>query len=762
MVKVREEFSFNADGSVNFEQWLGRLEVYGALDNHEQIRQACQLSWQVEQQAIAAENVWSPGISSYLTGLEMAEILAQLRLDSQAIVAAILYRPVRESRLSLEQARQRFGTGVASLVEGVLRMAAINESDTSNTRVLGQNRDQVDNIRQMLLAMIDDVRVVLIKIAERTCALRAVKNAGTEKRRRVAREVFDVYAPLAHRLGIGQIKWELEDLSIRYLDPDNYKRIARLLDERRVDREKFITRVSAQLRQELLRAGIDAEVNGRAKNIYSIWRKMQRKNLDFPQIFDIRAVRVMVPEVRDCYTTLGIVHNLWRVVPNEFDDYIATPKPNGYQSLHTAVIGPDNKVFEIQIRTFAMDEEAELGVCAHWRYKEGVSDPVYRDRYEDKIAWLRQVLAWHEETGTSGSLAEQLRGDTTDPERIYVFTPDGHVVDMMRGATPLDFAYHVHTEVGNACCGARVNGKLVPLNYQLRTGDRVEVLSSNSNVPSREWLKPHLGYARTPRARAKMVQWFKTRSREENIDWGKKMLKAEFERLAVDNIRYAEIARKLGCRNEESFYVSVGVGAIRIEEVIQAAQELSMLRDEPQALPVDQTPGQDSDTRRLQGLGRLSSQFAECCQPRPGDPVIGCLTDDGQVIVHRQDCSEVFEYRRRYSENLIEVNWSSGVRVTFPVTLSITAWDRAGLLRDISTILAGENIEVLQVNTQSDRDRGMATMQLLIEVDAFHVLSRVLDRIAHLNNVIEARRLTETEIPSEASGEQSTLRSRGR
>ncbi|MDP2284664.1 MAG: HD domain-containing protein, partial [Pseudohongiella sp.] len=352
---------FNPDGSVNFEQWLNRLETYVGLSKHDELRKACDLSWQVEQQTVAAHNAWSPGISSYRTGLEMAEILAQLHLDSEAIVVAVLYRPVRESRLSLDQVKLEFGENIARLLEGVLRMAAINETDTSKTRVLGQSQDQIENVRKMLLAMVDDVRVALIKLAERTCAIRSVKNANEEKRRRVAREVFDIYAPLAHRLGIGQLKWELEDLSFRYLQPENYKRIASLIDERRVDRERFITEVTEELRRQFNRAGIDAEINGRAKSIYSIWRKMQRKQLDFSQIFDIRAVRVLVPDVRDCYAALGIVHNIWRVIPNEFDDYIANPKENGYQSLHTAVIGPHNKVFEIQIRTYAMDDDAELG-----------------------------------------------------------------------------------------------------------------------------------------------------------------------------------------------------------------------------------------------------------------------------------------------------------------------------------------------------------------------------------------------------------------
>ena len=575
MVQVREEYSFNPDGSVNFEQWLNRLETYVGLSKHDELRKACDLSWQVEQQTVAAHNAWSPGISSYRTGLEMAEILAQLHLDSEAIIVAVLYRPVRESKLSLDQIKLEFGEDIARLLEGVLRMAAINETDTSKTRVLGQSQDQVENVRKMLLAMVDDVRVALIKLAERTCAIRSVKNANEDKRRRVAREVFDIYAPLAHRLGIGQLKWELEDLSFRYLQPENYKRIASLIDERRVDRERFITEVTEELRRQFNRAGIDAEINGRAKNIYSIWRKMQRKQLDFTQIFDIRAVRVLVPDVRDCYAALGIVHNIWRVIPNEFDDYIANPKENGYQSLHTAVIGPYNKVFEIQIRTYAMDDDAELGVCAHWRYKEGIVDPNYKDGFEEKIEWLRQVLAWHDEMGMVGGLAEQLRSDARADDRIYVFTPEGHVVDLMAGATPLDFAYYVHTEVGHHCSGARVNDKVVALNYRLKTGDRVEVLSSPLNSPVRDWLKPHLGYANTPRSRAKLVQWFKLQDKDQNFEYGKEWLETEFKRLAIRNIPYEDIAKKLGCKNVDGLFVSVGTGAIAVEEVIDVVRLLS-------------------------------------------------------------------------------------------------------------------------------------------------------------------------------------------
>ena len=739
MVQVREKHTFNPDGSVRFDEWFANLQANGRLDNPAQIQRACELSFLAEQKAIAARNTWSSRSSSYITGLEMAEILVELRLNSEAIIASILYRAVRESRISLEELRAEFGSGVAKLVEGVLRMAAINETDTSRKRVLGQSEDQVENVRKMLLALIDDVRVALIKLAERTCALRAVKEAPEEKRLRVAREVFEIYVPLAHRLGIGQLKWELEDLSFRYLQEENYKRIARLLDERRVDRERFVAEVIEELRRQLERANIDAEVTGRAKNIYSIWRKMQAKKLDFSQIFDIRAVRILVPEIRDCYATLGIVHNLWRVIPNEFDDYIATPKENGYQSLHTAVIGPDKKVFEIQIRTFAMDEDAELGVCAHWRYKEGIKYPGYKDSFDDKVAWLRQLLAWHDEMGMVGGLAEQLRSDSTTPDRVYVFTPEGHVVDMMKGATPLDFAYYVHTEVGNKCCGARVNGKTVPLNYRLQTGDRVEVLADDNSSPSRDWLKPGLGYANTPRAQAKLMQWFKTQGREQNINHGRALLAEEFGRLAVRNPNYRELARKLGCRNEDTLFAAVGVSAITVDEVINAAQDLSQLLcvlDDESVVSE-----QNQSLPQVYGAGRFPTQLGSCCDPQPGDAIVGCLVAGNQVVVHRTDCAVALQYQQTGHDNLIEVHWSDGRRVSILVELFILAYDRAGLLRDITTILADAQIEVMEVNTRTDRAAGTARMNLQVEVGSFHALSRVLEKISHLNNVIEARRV---------------------
>ncbi|MFT7131286.1 MAG: GTP pyrophosphokinase, partial [Gammaproteobacteria bacterium] len=468
MVKVREEHPENEDGSVNIDQWLARLPV-GSHVEKESLQLACEMSLNAELEAKSvSDKAWDDNTSSFRIGLEMAEILAELHLDQETIVAAILYRCVREDKLSIETVKTSFGPVIAKMIDGVLRMAAMSRVVSGDNPVLGQAEAQKDNIRKMLVALVDDVRVALIKLAERTCAIRAVKN-NPAKRYRVAREVYDVYAPLAHRLGIGYIKWELEDLSFRYIQPTAYKKIAKLLDGKRKDREGFIDSVIDTLNSSLEVAGISGALSGRAKHIYSIWRKMQRKGIGFSQVFDIRAVRILVPSVRDCYAVLGLVHGLWRNIPNEFDDYIATSKDNGYRSLHTAVVGPEGKILEIQIRTFDMHEEAEFGVCAHWKYKG--SDNQGGSSYEDKISWLRQVLDWQEELGSGpAEVAEQF---SSAQDRIYVFTPEGHVVNLAHGSTPLDFAYHIHTEVGHRCRGAKVNGRIVPLTYNLQMSEQV-------------------------------------------------------------------------------------------------------------------------------------------------------------------------------------------------------------------------------------------------------------------------------------------------
>jgi len=707
------------------------------------IREACAFARQVEQQANAAQNLWVEGTSSFQTGLEIAEILADLKLDQDSLIAAVLYRGVREGQIQLADVNQRFGATVAKLIEGVLRMAAISASLNPRQSLVLGTQAQVENLRKMLVAMVDDVRVALIKLAERTCAIRTVKNADDEKRHRVAREVFDIYAPLAHRLGIGHIKWELEDLSFRYLEPEQYKQIAKLLHERRLDREQYITTVMDQLRSELAATGIKSDISGRAKHIYSIWRKMQRKGLQFSQIYDVRAVRVLVPEVRDCYTALGIVHTLWRHIPKEFDDYIANPKENGYRSLHTAVIGPDGKVLEVQIRTHAMHEEAELGVCAHWRYK-GTDLKATSSHYEEKISWLRQVLEWHEELGDIGGLAEQLRVDI-EPDRVYVFTPDGHAIDLPKGATPLDFAYRVHTEIGHNCRGAKINGRIVPLNYSLQTGEQVEIITSKQGSPSRDWLNSNLGYITTSRARAKIVHWFKLQARDQNVAAGKGLLERELNRLALLQVDYERLAEKANMKTAEDMFAALGAGDLRLAQLVNHAQQLVEPERGTEQLELiprkhgGNKPGRRGDIQ-IQGVGNLMTQMAGCCQPLPGDPIVGYITQGRGVSIHRQDCASVLQLESREPERIIQVSWGPVPVLTYPVDIVIRAYDRSGLLRDVSQVLLNERINVLAVNTRSNKEDNTASMSLTIEIPGLDALGRLLGRISQLPNIIEARR----------------------
>lgn len=743
MVQVRAHQPINTDGSINLEAWLDHVVSLDPLLDRDALRAACEFAREVEQQANAAQNLWVEGTSSFQTGLEIAEILADLRLDQDSLVAALIYRAVREGKTDLVEVHKRFGDVVAKLIEGVLRMAAISASlNPRHSLVLG-TQAQVENLRKMLVAMVDDVRVALIKLAERTCAIRAVKTADDEKRHRVAREVFDIYAPLAHRLGIGHIKWELEDLSFRYLEPEQYKQIAKLLHERRLDREQYINTVMQQLKNELAATGIRADISGRAKHIYSIWRKMRRKGLEFSQIYDVRAVRVLVPEMRDCYTALGIVHTLWRHIPKEFDDYIANPKENGYRSLHTAVIGPEGKVLEVQIRTHAMHEEAELGVCAHWRYK-GTDVKSGSSHYEEKISWLRQVLEWHEELGDIGGLADQLRVDI-EPDRVYVFTPDGHAIDLPKGATPLDFAYRVHTEVGHNCRGAKINGRIVPLNYNLQTGEQVEIITGKNSGPSRDWLNPNLGYVNTSRARAKIVHWFKLQARDQNVAAGKALLERELTRLALPPVDFEKLAEKVNMRTGEDMFAALGAGDLRLAHLVNQAQQLVEPERPVEVLDLlpkrpSTKPGARRGDVQIQGVGNLLTQMAGCCQPLPGDPIVGYITLGRGVTIHRQDCATVLQLSGREPERMIQVSWGPVPVQTYPVDILIKAYDRSGLLRDVSQVLLNERINVLAVNTRSNKDENTATMSLTIEIPGLDALGRLLARISQLPNIIEARR----------------------
>ncbi|WP_019529960.1 GTP diphosphokinase [Dasania marina] len=741
MVKVREEYPVNSDGSIDVSQWLERLPVDPAVDKVELLR-ACNFSQFIEQQPNTdSPNSWGKEHSRFRIGMEMVEILADLHLDTETLVAAVIYRLVREHQLELDVVRENFGERVATLIEGVIRMAAMSKVIAGDTPVLGQASAQKENIRKMLVALVDDVRVALLKLAERTCAIRAVKNNPT-RRYLVAREVFDIYAPLAHRLGIGHIKWELEDLSFRYLHAASYKKIAKLLDEKRLARQRYIEEVKQLLSDVLAKNAIEAELSGRVKHIYSIWRKMQRKGIGFSQVYDIRAVRILVPELKDCYAVLGLVHGLWRNIANEFDDYIANPKDNGYRSLHTAVIGPEGKVLEIQIRTFAMHEESEYGVCAHWRYKG--ADRHGGSSYEDKIAWLRQVLDWHEEI--DGGTEEITKRFANAQDRVYVFTPDGHVVNLAQGSTPLDFAYHIHTEVGHRCRGAKVNGRIVSLTYALATGEQVEILTGKENNPKRDWLQPSLHYLQSSRARSKVQAWFRLQAREDNVAAGRALVEKVFKRMALTSLDYKTVATYFGYQVVEDMYAAVGAGDINTAQILAVSERFDKGVEAPVTELVTKPPRVDEGSNNIivQGVGNLLTHFARCCKPVPGDMIMGYVTQGRGVSIHLQDCAKLLQLQHNEPERIIEVNWGDAQKPqSYPVDLEVTAFDRQGLLRDVTTLLANAKVDVIAMQTTTNKKDHTALMALTVEMSGLAELSNLLSRINSLPNVSNAYRVRE-------------------
>jgi GTP pyrophosphokinase len=738
VVKVRDDQPLKHDGKINVDAWLEKICTEADILEPEKLRHALVVAKIIAEDAVENSTFWT--IDSAQMGLEMAQILAELQMDEASILAAILYRAVREGRLSLAQVRKDFDDEVATLIEGVLRMAAISAiQNPSEEAVLGQREAQVDNLRKMLVSMIDDVRVALIKLAERTAAIRAVKDAPEDKRIKVAREVFNIYAPLAHRLGIGHLKWELEDVSFRYLEPLSYQKIATLLDEKRLARQDYIAEVVTTLTNELEGADIECEVNGRAKHIYSICRKMKRKDIEFSQVYDVRAVRILVPSLRDCYAALGIIHSLWRHIPREFDDYIANPKENGYQSLHTAVIGPGGKGMEVQIRTQEMHDDAELGVCAHWKYK-GTDTNEKDQAYEQKIAWLRQVVEWHEEIGDLPELMTDLRSDI-NPDRIYVFTPDGHVVDLPPTATSVDFAYRVHTEIGHRTRGAKVNGRIVPLTYMLKTGEQVEILTSKEARPSRDWLNQDSGYINTARARAKVARWFKLQAKDTNQEEGRQLLMRELDRLDLARMPLSDVATAMNMKNSEDLFAAIGAGDIRLGQVVSYISRQTDIKQTQQELPLKTaTVLSKNDDISIQGVGHLLTQIAKCCQPVPGDDIAGYITLGRGVSVHRQDCENLMNHEMTEPQRIIEVSWGGKVSQIYPVDIDISAYDRTGLLRDVSLVLADSGVNVVAVNTKSEQKDHSAQMQITVEIDSLSKLGRVLNKLNQLPNVLTVRR----------------------
>lgn len=672
-----------------------------------------------------------------LVGQEMVEILHELNMDDETLQASLVYPYCQLHQLDDEQIEQEFGTGIQKLITGVRRMDAIKSLQSRNKQ---KDDSQIDNIRRMLLAMVEDVRAVLIKLAERICALQQVKDADEETRVLIARECSTIYAPLANRLGIGQLKWELEDMSFRYLHPETYKQIAKQLDEKRVDREHYITDFVSQLQAELDKSDIRAEVYGRPKHIYSIWKKMQKKHLTFDQLFDIRAVRIIADRLQDCYGALGVVHSMWKHIPHEFDDYIATPKPNGYQSIHTVIVGPAGRSVEIQIRTSQMHQDAELGVAAHWKYKEGVSTE--RSSYEDKINWLRKILLWQEEVAESGDLVEELRSQVFD-DRVYVFTPRGDVIDLPLGSTPLDFAYYIHSNVGHRCIGAKIGGRIVPFTYQLQTGDQVEVLTGKTANPSRDWMHPGLGYVHSSRARAKIHTWFKKEDKEKNQSAGKDMLETELQKVGMTLKDAAQACERFNMQSVEDIYAAIGGGDIRIMQVVNYLQQLSAPPPEMDPRIRTRSPRKKSaknDAVVVEGVGNLLSQMAKCCQPLPGDPIQGYITQGRGVSVHRDNCEQLQNLLDQHPERYIDVNWANDLSGGFQTDIDIYSADRDGILRDITTVLANEKVGLLGVNSSSNTKDHTAKIKLNLEVNDLHSLSKTIVRLQQIKGVSDVVR----------------------
>jgi GTP pyrophosphokinase len=657
--------------------------------------------------------------------IAVAFTLAEMGLDATAVQAALLHDVPEDTEFGLADVEEGFGPEVAQLVDGVTKLSRFSTHS--------HEERQAENIRKMLLAMAQDIRVVLIKLADRLHNMRTLGALPPEKQQRIARQTMEIYAPLAERLGIWQVKWELEDLSFKALDPERYRELAANLDTRRQHRETYVDRAMAILTPELEKAGIVADLNGRPKHLYSIWKKMQRKAAAFGEIYDVYAIRLLVDEVRDCYAALGVVHSLWKPIPGQFDDYIAVPKPNGYQSLHTAVIALDGKPLEIQIRTHAMHAVSEVGIAAHWRYKEG--SRAERD-YDAKLAWLRQLMDWQREVSDAQEFVEGIKLDIFQ-DQVFVFTPKGDIKDLPAGATPLDFAYRIHTDVGHRTIGSKVNNRLVPLDYRLRNGDIVEIVTTKAeHGPSRDWM----AIVRTSHAREKIRQWFKKKDRDENIVHGKDALERELKRLArttgaaVGHDRLLEAAKHHGQESLDDFYAAIGYGAISAQSVVM---RLGVVDDAQLALPATAPAQARAGGVRVKGVGDLLVRFGKCCHPIPGDPIVGFITRGKGVTVHLNRCPTIVNERE--VARLIDVEWEAAPAQTYPIAIRVEAYDRTGLLNDIAGAVAESKVNIVAANVSVTLDH-TAVVVATLQVASVSQLARVMGRIEQVKDVIAVQR----------------------
>ncbi len=694
--------------------------------------------------------------------LAVSDILADMHADAETIAAGLLHDVVEDCEYPPELIKEQFGLKVMKLVMGVTKLSKQTAKELEPTDAHGKpdgngakprrkptwEDEWAENMRQLFMSSAEHPLILVIKLADRLHNMRTLDgHPSIAKRKRIAKETLDIFAPVANRLGMRRIKWELEDLSFRYLHPEIYQQLKTALAQRRETRERFVKLVEREIRRELDKAGIKAEVSGRPKHIYSIWRKMQRKGIPFEEVYDVHGFRVIVDSVAECYTVLGLIHSRWTPIPGEFDDYIARPKDNGYQSLHTAVVGPGGKHMEVQIRTREMHEMAEQGVAAHWRYKEGGGK--YDHQFANKVAWLRALVQYEEEgRGDATEMVENLRTDLFS-DRVYVFTPKGDLLSMPAGATPVDFAYHIHTEVGHRCRGARVNGKLVKLNYKLQNRDKVEIITAKRGGPSRDWLNPNLGYVRTSRARSKIKAWFRKQDREQNIQAGRQAMERLLKQLNI-RIGYDEVSRALGCESVEDMLASIGYGDLSADRIAgklidlqQQARLAASLEAEPDLPDFPAPPkakSSDDQAASIRGVEGMLVRFAQCCHPLPGEPIVGYITRGRGITIHRQDCPNLLHRAQNEPERLIQVDW--GIETpTYPVTILVKAWNRAGLLRDITNILASEKINIRGSTTKSNSKSPFASIILTIEVADTQQLTRIIDLIDRVQNVISVERM---------------------
>lgn len=692
----------------------------------------------------------------------VAGILSEMRVPAPVVAAALLHDTVEDTDITLADIHRDFGDEIARLVDGVTKLTQLprvsrgdqhqgdelvetDEKDLAERRGLVNSEEEVfllqrsrkydaasETLRKTFLAMGEDVRVVLIKLADRLHNMRTLSHMPDHKRRRIAQETLDIFAPLANRLGIWQIKWELEDLAFRYVNPTKFREIADNLSIRRVEREREMDEIKMKLEKVLMDAGIKADVSARPKHIYSIYRKMNRKGVPFELVHDVRAVRILVPDIQSCYTTLGIVHTHWRPIPGEFDDYIAAPKDNFYRSLHTAVNYDDGQTLEIQVRTQEMHQSAEYGIAAHWRYKEGSSRD---EEYEKRILWLRSLMDWRQDVQDAVEFVDSMKSEVFE-DRVYVFTPRGDIIDLPQGSTPIDFAYQVHTDVGHRCRGAKINGKLVSLDYRLKTGDKVEILSAKRGGPSRDWLNTNLGLVKTQRARQKIRQWFKRQAREQNIAHGKAILEKELRRLGLGEINLEKLAREFEHKTTDDFYEAIGMSDLTLPRLVK-----HLTLDKEEAKPDEILPtgapskAPTGETVSVLGLKGLLTNFARCCNPGPGDEIVGYITRGRGATIHRKDCPNILNVED--PNRLIQVSWGEA-QATYPIPVKIKAYDRDGLMRDVSTLIAEEGVNMPKVKVETTKN--LAVFDLVLEVRDIVQLSRILNRLENLPNVMEAKR----------------------